>query len=396
MSPKKKRRVTAPIQRAKKNPCRALLVIDDEPIRRKALKDCRTALRQRDKARSEWERYDKTDRPAFEQWLHREFGAQLTRLRELGQAIDEAETLIRTVEFEVMFRGLSEQEAYERVMRAREAHPEQDETGEGDDPEEVDDEDEWEGGEDFDGFFSGCETGDSFSPDEDMFKDFLREMLGYTDKEADAAYEQFQNRAEAKPQVAPEPCVRIKHVYRTLVRRLHPDMIDQADAGKQDLWHAVQDAYQTRDLERLEALLARCDMEEGVLSEKTPVSQLRASWREIKKAVNSLRSRIRHARKDTAWGFSTLKSETKASLRRRIARDLRSDLQDRTDWHNEQQERIALWKRSRQNQQAAKAATEAAKTPAGTRTKETEPVRPKRTSPRPKPRENPFQGEFSF
>ena len=47
---------------------------------------------------------------------------------------------------------------------------------------------------------------------------------------------------------------RVKELYRTLVRRLHPDLRADASAGVSALWHEVQAAYAASPLARLDIL----------------------------------------------------------------------------------------------------------------------------------------------
>lgn len=48
----------------------------------------------------------------------------------------------------------------------------------------------------------------------------------------------------------------LKRLYRALVKRLHPDLHPNPDAGRQRLWQRVQDAYARADLEELRAVTA--------------------------------------------------------------------------------------------------------------------------------------------
>src|SRR5207247_7519930 len=64
---------------------------------------------------------------------------------------------------------------------------------------------------------------------------------------------------DEEPASATEPGtidLRVKEIYRRLVRRLHPDLRADGDATVSSLWHEVQEAYAAGDVARMELLLA--------------------------------------------------------------------------------------------------------------------------------------------
>jgi len=320
MSPRIKRTKKAFTNRVVLSSCRALLVIDNEPIRRQALRDCRVAIRQRDKARLEWEHFTQMECPAYERWHHRQFGSTTRKSSELNQRIVEAQRLLQAVQIEMIMRGGPSWEAFGRVKQAREAPPPAQEY-DGDEP-------EWDEADLEDPFGPELGEEDPMAGSEEEAKRYFRNFFGFNEEEVDAFRRMRELGHLPNPKKSQE-CLRIKEVYRKLVRRLHPDLTEQTDrmaAVKEDLWHAVQEAYRARDLERLESLLARCDLEEGVVSENTAISQLRKTWQEIKLAVKAIRSNLRRARKDRAWGFSTQAPEARDALRREISRELQAEL----------------------------------------------------------------------
>ncbi len=369
--------------RAARSGCTALLVIDETPLRQKAVKDCRSVIRQRDKARGELQRYEQEDSPAFSQWYHREFGADLTRLRELDHEIGELAEMVREVEYISVFSRDPEWRIYasfkerrEAVERGDHASGEDDEFSEGEEDEDRDD-DDWEDEGDFDDDWE-----EEFEEEEERFwEEFQRFFGGGRPGGGEEAFGRGARGGQKDPNGT---AARVKEIYRTLVRRLHPDMIPETDAVRMDLWNAVQDAYRDRDLERLEMLLSTCEMEEGVVSENTPVSRLRETWRHIKDAVNALRQQTRKAKKTPAWLFSSKTPAEIRAIHRNIQRDIRRDLDDRDQYLQNFKNRIAHWER-----QMAEAAT--VQRPA--------PQRPARARPRrrpPPPEPDPRQTEFSF
>ena len=72
-----------------------LVLIDQEPLREEAAADCTRAMARLERARVGWHRFERKDKPAFIRWRAREFGALLSRAREvedrrfaIAQALD--------------------------------------------------------------------------------------------------------------------------------------------------------------------------------------------------------------------------------------------------------------------------------------------------------------------
>ncbi len=113
---------------------------------------------------------------------------------------------------------------------------------------------------------------------------------------------------EAAPASLEERC---RTLYRALARRLHPDRGERTphDMG---LWYAVQEAYQQRDLDRLQILATHAEVIRGTVGKATSVSALRQLEASFRRARQSLRRVIRESRKDPAWGFQVLDGEARA------------------------------------------------------------------------------------
>lgn len=321
------------------------MVIDEAPIRAKAVRDCESVLKQRKKARADWERFEKTDKPAFTQWLHQAFGKEMSRLHDLEATIEKDAALVRAVEITAAMEGLSYGAAYEWVLEERNRQMEEAKT-EGEPSEESGTQDEdWE---EFEEPFQKWDEGPFSGKSEEELKGFFQDAFGMSEEEAEAAYARTLG---GRRQTVSEPSTRIKEVYRVLVRRLHPDRVDPADSGKEELWHAVQAAYQNRNLELLESLLARCDLEEGVVETQTSIWQLRRTWREIKNTVNGLRGQIREAKREMAWGFSRRTPKQEAEHRRVVGHEIKLNLHRYTKTQDMLRAQIGEWERRRKIRQ---------------------------------------------
>src|SRR5262245_53631848 len=102
--------------------CGPLVLVDQGPLLARVAADCARAIARLNCARAGWHHFERKDKPAFIRWRAREFGALLSRAREVEVQIRDLQTLIHEVEME-MRRGFQDAyRAYARVM-ARRADP---------------------------------------------------------------------------------------------------------------------------------------------------------------------------------------------------------------------------------------------------------------------------------
>ena len=331
MSKPRKRKNNLPhVPPAGRSKDRRLVPIDQAPLRRKVATECSRMMARVEKTRMEWNRFEREDQPAFGRWMAAAFGGQLTRLRDLEALIREKETLVQEVESEMFFSGANPRRAYQRVMQARtNPQPVRDHFSDAFPPP----------GDEAD--FGKPDEPDEFDQ-EIMFEEVLRAFMGINpDKLDDASYEKmFQefkdnvfggSTSEPPPffHGIPEPqtplphLVRVKEIYRVLVRRLHPDLRADKDAAVSALWHEVQEAYNAGNLDRLEMLLALTDIESNNTGDHTSLFQMQSVLAELRRALNALQKSLRNARKDRAWNFA--RTSDHAILQSRIQRELESE-----------------------------------------------------------------------
>lgn len=282
-----KPRLTARRSPSKTTPAspRALIPINGEPIRKQARKAYEKARRDLDQARLQLDQFHTQDRPAFQRWMNTTFGRQVTALRELSRLVREKQDLIAEVEDFVWEHDVTEAVAYAAVQHRREHPAEADPT-----PSPKDD-----------------GPGSAGAHAKSRFKD-LSDEEAY-EKFAHAFEEVFGDRLPPgflPPGPPPKPIqtASVKELYRTLVRKLHPDTQATMTAQKLEWWHEVQDAYAQNDAERLAMILSQIEMSDGEPSGHTSVAmfqrlttRLKANLREVKRQLSSSRS-------DPAWNFS--------------------------------------------------------------------------------------------
>jgi hypothetical protein len=318
--------------------------IEQESLRETAAAECTSAKARLERARLQWHHFERKDKPAFVRWRAREFGALLSRTREVETQIRDAHTLVHEVEME-MRRGFEDaHSAYQRVMFRRE------------NPSAATDGEETEGPQEE----RGAAGKMSDFEKESLFQEWVKRSLGTNpDKMDDEAYsttfEAFKShmfrgapeeprvrniqRRSAQKRIEIEEAVeeakeeeakdaRVKALYRVLVRRLHPDLRDDASTGVSGLWHEVQEAYAAGDIAHLEILLALIDIESNGVGAQTSVSQMRATLAELERARRALEKSLLEAEGEEAWDFA--QRGANADLRLRVERQLKSDLAQRS------------------------------------------------------------------
>lgn len=318
---------------------RQIILLDQGPLRRQAATDCSRQLSRLEKAKAEWKRFQSEDKAAYDRWTAATFGALLSRLRETEAGIHERQALVREVEAAMFFGGhRTRRAAYAEVMRRRSEPPNFGPQGEPPPQGRPFEDDPF----------------DDLSDDdlEFIFEDILHMAGMNPDRMSDAQYEKmFRDfKAGMNEGTAQEPAVhekpksedvRIKEIYRLLVRRLHPDTRADVDAEVSALWHEVQEAYGSGNLERLEMLLALTDIQFNAVGEHTSLFQMRSVLVELRRAFNALQKNLRAAKKDPAWGFGQVTDRTKleAKLRKELEANLKWQLAELRQLESE----IASW-----------------------------------------------------
>jgi hypothetical protein len=304
------------------------MLIDGQAIRDKARQDYQKVLRDLQQARQDLERFETLDKPKFNGWIHRQFGALITELREATQKLQTTRELLSEIESEAFLSNCSHVRAYERVMWRRQ-HPEEAE-------EQARQEEEAEARRRRGA--SGSQGADPFAEETDEF---------FADFEEEFARMFNTGPRSERPEVESSPPrqthARLKELYRAVVRRLHPDMHEAVTAQKQEWWHQAQAAYQSGDVDQLQVILTLCEIEEQGSTAKTSVSLLARITRQFKSSLRTLRSQLQRCRRDPAWNFSNLRS--RGDLLERSERQLKSDLRELRSLLDSLEAQIGCWAR---------------------------------------------------
>jgi hypothetical protein len=345
---------------------RRIVLLNDGPLRRRAATACQREMAKLDEARAEWRRFEQEDRPAFARWTAVTFGPLLTELRDNASLINERQTLIEEVEMEMIWSNHGNPaRAYSAVKQRRENGESADDFPEASDGEAPGASSQGGEGKGAAGVPPGEGPDIEFSAEEraEIFEDFLRSFGGLDPKRLDKAqyakmFADFEANmlgenasgglpaaAAAGKSLAGGEEARIKEIYRTLVRRLHPDLRADAETAVAMIWHEVQDAYQARNLERLETLLALTEVQSGTNGGQATLAQMRAALAELRLAFRALRRSIGDAKRDPAWGFC--QAGSRARLEIRVRRELEGSLAEQRWVLADLQSTLTQWSSSR-------------------------------------------------
>ncbi|MCE9502116.1 MAG: J domain-containing protein [Leptospira sp.] len=314
---------------------RSLVKIDEIPIRKKYFSGFKKTRKEIEKFKKDWDEFEKEDQPAFTKWYNLFFGARITELRELEQKSEELQQLLREIEFVKYQKKTSYYKAY-LLVQSRKNNPET--------PDKKNDSNEYYSGKYYDrteeefkesrADYQNDDLADLFETviaSNPLLRDLLRRNKNaykvffekfkadfFSDKETHSG--KYHATKEEKTKSTDEL---IKARYRALVRKLHPDYRKVNDERSNELWHEVQKAYSENDLDRLDMLVALCDIHTGDTEGSTSISQLISVISEYKNQLKALKKRLKQAKQDIAWGFSRKKD--KEHLKKSLDREIREN-----------------------------------------------------------------------
>ena len=368
VSKSKKKPIKQPLLNSK---CKSLILLDSNKIKQDEQEKCKTTYNKIDYLKKIIELHESQNVKQYEQWLNSKFGAQLTDIRSLESTVQELMHTVEAIEQLRFCSGMSAQEAYKTVtmmkneMKEFEAnfHKQRDDFNNLNEEEaykkfrEQQDEaqeffkksenefketilrgafesiygtkKQWrsktetyeEAFEEFkteaeeenlDGDSDEDDFEDIFGSDEDDFEDIFgfnskrqKEQNKHKEQPAFFSFEQQEEQNEA---------LRLKDLYRSLARQLHPDVNHNSDPKKLDLWYQVQAAYEANDLSKLEVLSALSNMLDQSWNKIDTVSMLKKLANELKKTLSQLDKKINFIKKSPSWDFTKKQSNTKKMI----------------------------------------------------------------------------------
>ncbi len=231
--------------------------------------------------------------PEYERWLYTTFPAAVSRLRELGLQVETLARKIEAAQAHAFHYGGSLKRVW-REQREREKNPPP--------PPDFDEE-------------SGPEAE---RPDPDPW---------YSAPSAEKTQ-------DASPDA--------RAIYRRLVQRLHPDRGGKWTAGREQLWHQVQQAWAAGDADWLARLEVEWETANEVLGPHTSLGRLRRAIEEVEAARRDMERKLRAYRQDPAWRF-TKSTAKRPLLQQRTQRQLLSELTDLQQHLDFLQRTVAAW-----------------------------------------------------
>lgn len=276
-----------------------LLEIDQTPILKKALTRCRRLRNELHKKQDALKHFEEEDQPAYEKWLNTNFGAELTKLRELRQQVSDWEFICEHLNACEFWMPDKLPEVHKELMQRL-----KDGTLHAFEPPRP------EGTKNKEQFNEG--DGESDDPFEDIFDDIFDDVFGERGPfSEDSDFEHGEGPLSSGQQRASTPidseAAARKALYRKLAKQLHPDHSKLEEAIRERRWNELQTAYDARDLAALQRIEAVCDMEVDGLSIKLGLARLRDLAAYHQSHLQPIRQALKETKRHPAFGFNPQK-----------------------------------------------------------------------------------------
>lgn len=343
--------------------CRQLVLVDSSRLITEDQVKCKKLYQKLETTRKTIDEHESKSEPEYEKWLHSQFGAQLTTLRELNQKMIECRDIIQTVQGHSIFTGCPEWKAYEMIMSLKARGDEirskmnaADETDSDADARKKEAEAAYKKIEEefedellkstFESLFGTKKQWRSKQQSyEEAFEEFKAESLD--EGEEEEKEEPFSHEFDFphSPMETKDENHNLKKYYHRLVRKLHPDLNSNPAPKMMELWYQVQEAYESQDLSRLEMLSAMSDIYDENWEKVEEFSVLTNLFHGLKASLGQLEKKIRMAKKKPSWKFyEKLQCPKKImQLQQKTARELESDVRDLQDDLEGMESLIAIW-----------------------------------------------------
>ena len=317
------------------SPSRSLVIIDQEPIRKKHILNCKRAIKDLNKARGELFEYESVDLPKYNKWYNYTFETDLNKVREAHDKAGEAYQLIKDIEFIKNKLFISHYEAYKIALDKKKNPLKYEALFEEDEKEE----EHWSENRSY--------QEEDLNEDDIMFlfEDFLRKNPDVLNiikdkKSYQIIFEKFKSQFNSKKNYIPKYenpnklsedmnlIQRVKTLYRNLARRLHPDYRKETGEHYENLWFEVQEAYKSNNLEKMEILHSQFNAYEGNFGAEFSIFQIMSAKDGYRSQLKSIRTRIKLAKKDLAWGFSKFGKKDTQFIQEKIKKKLSKELSE--------------------------------------------------------------------
>jgi len=357
--------------------CKKLILIDSSQIRLKEQKKCKDILCKLEKIKGVINQHENHCQPEYQRWFHPLFAKSVTDIQELENKVFEIHLIIDEVQEQCAFTGEDPGIAYEKInefkSRSEKIKAEFEQSSE-----KVDDADSrtYEEKRDqvkdelkenyFLYMFESCfgtkkQWKNKKQTYEEAFAIFKADFSAHMqdmDLDDKAHRDKKHSKGKSTQSLAKKPIpdssdLNLKEQYRTIARKLHPDLNPDLEPRKIELWHQVQQAYAHRDLSRLQTLAAMCDVFDESWINIGEVGTLQNLFKELRRSLQDFEKTTRQLRKELSWKFSEkIKDPSQLrALKKSIEKDLVAEYQELQDEHDELQKIVNFWTRKRGKKQ---------------------------------------------
>lgn len=267
---------------------RGVIALDSNAIRKKALLGCQKAHTAFLKAQEQLNHWEQKECPAAQAWAAGLTGEVNSRIHELSRKLEQEQELYFMMSEMEEVTGASPADCHDQVIREMETPPTEEER------------EEWEEEE-----RRQAEAEDLFGDeddDEDPVQDFFDQLFG------PGAGGDARSRSQRRKKGAADETPRhqdIRTLYRQLCRDLHPDGGGEFDDRRRDLFHQVQEAYEARDLARLEHLASVVENGGDVPVKASRVEIILRALKRFQESTQYVRRMLKEAKRSPGWGFLT-------------------------------------------------------------------------------------------
>jgi hypothetical protein len=287
--------------------CSALLVVDNDAIRRELERELRMGREAIERCEEEIARHETLDLPAFRQWMAVQCHDLLNERRSIEERIWGLRARLSAIQG-LTQHGVRNVEAaffwFQKIERDEAAIPPYVRRA-------------WQEvivGPTEKTNVQGAESGrfdDGWEEtDEDTFADWSSGAADAFEGSADQAKSKHGQR---------EAVARHKSLYRKIALLLHPDLAGVLTKQELELWYQAQRAYEGRDVVALETILARCNR---VGTNALLLSELRALVQEGQSRLATLQLSIAGLAGLPSWRFLLMETREVENRLREVRREL--------------------------------------------------------------------------
>jgi len=267
---------------------KALLVVDQQPLRKKILSKLKSAQNKLIRTKQELINHLTMVRPAYYSWVASITREKYESLEKLNRQIEERGMLLDRIEQLYFEEDLSSTMAYRVALQEYEK-----------DQLEMDLDDPDDQEPDF--IFDKDPEKEAFS-EEELFERFIHGFESHRNGGSRSGYFRKETAFERIQKLEKEQ--KIRTLYRQMARLLHPDTGMESNQPARELWSEVADAYKAKDLAKLEMLWISVQLMADPNSSSVGISDLNHFIEFLAEQTRQINKEKRgYAAHDPSWDF---------------------------------------------------------------------------------------------